>query len=85
MMASVRERAEKAFSKADNARTSTDKRDQAFFAERKAREAANLEKTKKLKALRLAHEATLPKVEKKVRGKKAVAKAPAKAEVEAEG
>jgi hypothetical protein len=52
-------------------RSASAKRDADFFAERKAREAANLEKTLKLRALRLAHEATLPKVEKpKSRAKK---------------
>ncbi len=51
------------------------KRDVDFFAERKAKEAANHEKTLRLRALRLAHEATLPKVVKPARkGKKAAGK-----------
>ena len=45
---------------ADEQRTATEKRDAAFITERKARDAANPEKTLRLKALRLAHEATLP-------------------------
>lgn len=34
-------------------------RDELVFSERRAREAANREKTERLRALRLAHEATL--------------------------
>jgi hypothetical protein len=53
-------------------RDAMSKRDETFFAERKARDAANQEKTMRLKALRLAHEATLPpKPVKPVRAKKA--------------
>jgi len=46
-----------------NSKTQRDamsKRDESFFAERKARDAANLEKTLRLRALRLAHEASQP-------------------------
>ncbi len=51
------------------------KRDVDFFAERKAKEASNLEKTLRLRALRLAHEAATPKVEKPARkAKKAAGK-----------
>jgi hypothetical protein len=51
------------------------KRDVDFFAERKVTEASNLEKTLRLRALRLAHEATAPKVLKPVRkAKKAAVK-----------
>jgi hypothetical protein len=44
--------------KAQADRAASDKRDAVFFAERKARELANLAKTQKLKALRLAAEET---------------------------
>jgi hypothetical protein len=44
----------------ESQRTASAQRDAEFFAERRARDAANLEKTLKLRALRLAHEATLP-------------------------
>lgn len=44
---------------ADERRTASDKHDAQYFLERKAKEARNLELTKKLKAQRLAHEATL--------------------------
>lgn len=52
---------------ASDQRTATEKRDAAFFAERKMRDAANLEKTLRLRALRLAHEASNPKPVKPVR------------------
>jgi hypothetical protein len=45
-------------------RTADDRRDAAFFTDRKAREAANLEKTLRLRAQRLAHEAAQPQPEK---------------------
>jgi hypothetical protein len=61
MTTPARKRAENAFSKADNQRTATAKRDGAFFEERRAKEAANLKRTLELKALRLAHEAANPK------------------------
>lgn len=61
-MTPARKRAEQAFDKADNARTATARRDEAFFVERKTKEAANLKRTAELKALRLAHEAANPKV-----------------------
>jgi len=54
-------------------RAASAKRDADFFAERKAREAANLEKTMRLRALRLAHEATMPKVTKPARKAKKAA------------
>lgn len=60
-MTPARKRAEQAFDKADNARTATAKRDQVFFEERRAKEAANLKRTLELRALRLAHEAANPK------------------------
>lgn len=59
----------------DAQRTANDKRDAAFFAERKARDAANLAKTLKLKALRLAHEAATPKPVAPVRKTKKAAAA----------
>ena len=60
-MTPARKRAEKAFDKADNARTATAKRDEAFLTERRLKEAANLKRTLELRALRLAHEAANPK------------------------
>ncbi|MGE3333500.1 MAG: hypothetical protein AB7I36_07645 [Rhodospirillaceae bacterium] len=60
-MTPARKRAEKAFDKADNARTATAKRDEAFLTERRQKEAANLKRTLELRALRLAHEAANPK------------------------
>lgn len=60
-MTPARKRAEKAFDKADTARTATAKRDEAFLAERRLKEAANLKRTLELRALRLAHEAANPK------------------------
>ena len=44
---------------AEAQRTANAQRDAAFFAERKARDAANLAKTVRLRAMRLAHEAVL--------------------------
>ncbi|MCC6913332.1 MAG: hypothetical protein IT566_06485 [Rhodospirillaceae bacterium] len=60
-MTPERKRAEKAFNKADSARTATAKRDEAFLTERRLKEAANLKRTLELRALRLAHEAANPK------------------------
>ena len=60
-------------------RTESDKRDAEFFRERKAREAANQEKTSRLRALRLAHEAELAKNPPPVPAKKTPAKRKAKA------
>jgi hypothetical protein len=82
-MSISRERAEKFVNKEQVRRTETDKRDAAFFRERQARYDANQEKTKRLRALRLAHEAELarnpPPVPVKAAAKrkpKAAAKAP---------
>lgn len=61
-MTNARQRAEKAFSKADDSRTSTAKRDAAFLDQRRVTEAANLKRTLELRAQRLAHEALHPKV-----------------------
>lgn len=67
-------RGKKDFPSSEAQRKATTKRDADFFAERRARDAANLEKTLRLKAQRLAHEATLPKAPPpKRRAKKAVA------------
>ncbi len=72
-MFSAKVRGKKDFPSSDAQRTATSKRDADFFAERKSRDAANLEKTMRLRALRLAHEATLPKAPPpKRRAKKAV-------------
>ncbi len=60
-MTPARKRAEKAFDKAENSRTATAKRDEAFLVERRLKEAANLKRTLELRALRLAHEAANPK------------------------
>lgn len=61
-MTPARKRAEQAFDKADNARTATARRDEAFLNERRTKEAANMKRTAELKALRVAHEAANPKV-----------------------
>lgn len=50
------EREKRATSKADSRREADERRDQVFFAERRAREAANQEKTRRLREQRLAHE-----------------------------
>jgi hypothetical protein len=57
---------------ADERRAASDKHDAQFFQERKAKEVRNLELTMKLKAQRLAHEATLPPKPKPIprRGRK---------------
>jgi hypothetical protein len=60
-MTNPRQRAEQLFSNAETKRKTADSRDAAFFALRRAQAAANQEKTERLRALRLAHEATLPK------------------------
>lgn len=54
----------KKYANADERRAAEDKRDAAIHAERKAQDVANQAKTERLRALRLAHEAALPKVEK---------------------
>ena len=54
-------RAKKAQSKADDRREADARRDILFFAERKAREATNQEKIRRLREQRLAHEAASPK------------------------
>lgn len=46
---------------ADERRDASEKHDAQFFTDRKAKEVSNLELTLKLRAQRLAHEATLPK------------------------
>lgn len=48
---------------AEERRNASAKHDAQFFKDRKAKEAKNLELTLKLKAERLAHQATLPKSE----------------------
>lgn len=53
------ERLRRATSKSDTRREADERRDQVFFAERKAREAANQEKTRRLREQRLAHEAAM--------------------------
>ncbi len=61
-------RGKKTHRTSESQRSASDKRDTDFFAARKARDAENLEKTNRLRALRLAHEASLPpKPEKVVR------------------
>lgn len=50
---------------AEERRTASEKHDAQFFKDRKAKEAKNLELTLKLRAQRLAHQATLPKPEQK--------------------
>lgn len=72
-MTPERKRAEKAFDKADNARTATAKRDEAFLVERRLKEAANLKRTLELRALRLAHEAANPKPQPTSRKRKQAA------------
>jgi uncharacterized protein YecE (DUF72 family) len=59
-MTTARERAEQLFSKTEEKQRAADSRDASFFALRKQQEAANQEKTRRLRELRLAHEATLP-------------------------
>ncbi len=46
-------------SKSDSRREADERRDQVFFAERKAKEAANQEKTRRLREQRIAHEAAV--------------------------
>ena len=58
-MSTPRERAEQLFSRSDKERVAHSRRDQEIFALRKAQDAENHAKTERLKALRLAHEATL--------------------------
>jgi hypothetical protein len=48
----------------DERRIASEKHDAQFFKDRKVTEAKNLELTLKLRAQRLAHEATLPKPDK---------------------
>jgi hypothetical protein len=57
-MATNEARAKRDQSKSDSRREADERRDKVYFEERKAREAANQEKTRRLKAQRLAHEAT---------------------------
>jgi hypothetical protein len=72
-MSTPRERAQHLF-KADEKQTASDRRDREFFALRKAQEEENRKKTERLRALRLAHEATLPpKAAKPARRGKSVA------------
>ena len=63
---------------ADERRDASDKHDAQFFTDRKAKEVSNLELTLKLRAQRLAHEATLPKQAKPAPKSKAKAKPKAK-------
>lgn len=60
---------------ADERRDASEKHDAQFFTDRKAKEISNLELTLKLRAQRLAHEATLPKQPKPAIKAKAKAKA----------
>ncbi len=55
-MSTSRDRAEELF----RALTKEEPNESAFLAERRAREAANLQKTRELKAARLAHAAAAP-------------------------
>jgi hypothetical protein len=54
---------------ADERRDASEKHDAQFFTDRKAKEVSNLELTLKLRAQRLAHEATLPKPAPKAKSK----------------
>jgi hypothetical protein len=69
-MTTARERAEQLFTKGQDKQRVIDSRDAAFFALRKEQEEANKEKTRRLRELRLAHEATLPKPEPKAPGRR---------------
>jgi hypothetical protein len=63
---------------ADERRDASEKHDVQFFTDRKAKEVSNLELTLKLRAQRLAHEATLPKQPKPAPKAKSKAKPNAK-------
>jgi hypothetical protein len=63
---------------ADERRDASEKHDAQFFTDRKAKEVSNLELTLKLRAQRLAHEATLPKQPKLAPKAKSKAKPNAK-------
>ena len=63
---------------ADERRDASEKHDAQFFTDRKAKEVSNLELTLKLRAQRLAHEATLPKPAKPAAKSKSKAKPKAK-------
>lgn len=60
-MSTPRERAEQLFSRSDRQTALHDRRDSEIFALRRARDEENHAKTERLKALRLAHEASQPK------------------------
>ena len=60
-MANSRDRVDKLVNKEQVRRGETEKLDAVFFKERQALYDANQEKTRRLKALRLAHEAELAK------------------------
>lgn len=64
-MNTPRDSAGKVPARADRQRDAHDRRDAEVFALRRAQDAANKAKTERLRALRLAHEATLPKPEPK--------------------
>ena len=68
-MMSPRERAEKFFTKTEEKQRATDAKDAEFFRIRSEQQAANQEKTRRLRALRLAREATLPKPAKPAPGR----------------
>lgn len=52
-----RPRAKPPLTRADSRREADARRDEVFFADRKAQDAKNLEKTRRLREQRLAHEA----------------------------
>lgn len=52
-------RLKRATSKSDSRREADERRDKTFFAERKVLEAANQEKTQRLREQRIAHEAAV--------------------------
>jgi hypothetical protein len=60
-MTSARARAEMEFAKATNSTATLVKPEAALFEQRRAIEAANLQRTQDLRALRLAHELANPK------------------------
>ena len=68
-MYSSRDRSEKLLAKGDAKQRASDAKDAEFFRIRKEQEAANQEKTRRLRELRLAHEATLPKAAKPARAR----------------
>lgn len=68
-MYTSRERAEKLFEQRNAKQRASDNRDAEFLRIRKEQQEANQEKTRRLRELRLAHQATLPKPAKTGRGR----------------